>query len=167
MFRSMARVYGPGAVGVVLSGYLDDGTAGLLAIKDCGGVAIVQDPVEAGVASMPASALSRVRVDRCCTVDDMGPLLAALACDEPPRATPLQGLRQIEFEDRIAEHGVRPEDWEALADLSSPTARPCPECGRMLHQLHDARVTRYRCEAGHAFTIIEPSSGTQTQLAID
>lgn len=166
-FRSMARVYGPGAIGVVLSGYLDDGTAGLLAIKDCGGEAIVQDPREAGVSSMPATALHGVLVDHCCGVAEMGPLLANLVRDPPRRAPAPQALRHIEIEDLIAERGVQPEDWQILSRLSSPTALRCPECGHTLCRLHDARVTRYRCEEGHAFTVIDASSGPKTQFAID
>jgi two-component system, chemotaxis family, protein-glutamate methylesterase/glutaminase len=63
MFRSAAAACGPAAVGVALTGQLDDGTAGLLAIKDCGGIAIVQDPSEATAASMPRSALRHVRIE--------------------------------------------------------------------------------------------------------
>lgn len=62
-FRSAALVYGLATVGVVLTGHLDGGTAGLLAIKDCGGVTIVQDAREAGASSMPSSALRDVAVD--------------------------------------------------------------------------------------------------------
>ncbi len=78
LFASAASVYGPMAVGVILSGDLDDGAAGLLAIKQLGGVAIVQDPEEAIFPSMPRSAMKHVRVDYCLPIVEIGPLLSRL-----------------------------------------------------------------------------------------
>jgi two-component system chemotaxis response regulator CheB len=79
LFRSAALAFGPRLIGVVLTGYLDDGAAGLLAIKQGGGLAVVQDPKEAEAPSMPLNALRAVRADYCLPLREIGPLLASLA----------------------------------------------------------------------------------------
>jgi chemotaxis response regulator CheB len=91
LFRSAALAYGRRVIGVVLTGALDDGTAGLWEIKRRGGVAIVQDPGEAEYKDMPQSALANVEVDYCVSLLDMGPLLGALTARNPP--PPLNGPR--------------------------------------------------------------------------
>lgn len=79
LFRSAARTYGPRVLGVVLTGYLDDGTVGLQAIKKHGGVVIVQDPGEAEYPSMPRSALRHVEVDHCPALSEIPALLFRLS----------------------------------------------------------------------------------------
>ncbi len=78
LFRSAAVAHGARVIGVVLTGMLDDGTAGLMAIKRCGGVTVVQDPRDAAYSGMPVNALNNVDVDFCVAVAEMGPLLARL-----------------------------------------------------------------------------------------
>ena len=78
LFQSAAQAFGPRAIGVVLTGLLDDGSSGLAAIKRCGGVAIVQDPADARHPSMPRNALNRVHVDYCLKLADIPGLLVAL-----------------------------------------------------------------------------------------
>jgi two-component system, chemotaxis family, protein-glutamate methylesterase/glutaminase len=86
LFRSAAVAYGARVVGVVLTGLQNDGTSGLLAIKSCGGIAIVQDPTDALYPDMPLSALEHAKVDYCMPVLKMGALLYRLS---QPRQRPL------------------------------------------------------------------------------
>ncbi|HET8632488.1 MAG TPA: chemotaxis protein CheB [Thermomicrobiales bacterium] len=105
LFRSAAYAYGPRVVGVVLSGALDDGTAGLLAIKRRGGLAVVQDPAEALFPGMPESAVGHVAVDHCLPVAQMGPLQAGLAREPAPEEGAFPVPRDLELEVGRTERG--------------------------------------------------------------
>lgn len=147
LFRSAALAFGPRVVGVVLTGLLRDGTAGLLAIKDRGGIAIVQDPREELAPSMPESAIARVAVDHCCSVGAMAALLVRYdPADLPPPAPP----KLLEVEHRMSAMQSYLADEEELAALCVPSPITCPECGGVLYRLDDARLLRFRCRAGHA-----------------
>lgn len=149
LFRSAAAALGPLVVGVILSGYLDDGTAGLQAIKACGGTALVQEPEEAVAPSMPHSAIRNVAVDLCLPVADMAPALLALASGQPAptQATPAPGW--IAVENRYA-RGVG--NMEQLQKIATPSTFTCPECQGTLWELHDQQPQRFRCHTGHSFT---------------
>ena len=150
--RSAALVYGPQAVGIVLTGYLDDGTAGLLAIKDRGGVAIVQDPDEAPVPSMPRSALRHVPVDHCAAVADIARLMVTLAEDAPGDDPGVPAL--LELEGRLAEAPTDGAAWALLEQRCRPAGLEFPDCRSALYELGDARLSRFRCRAGHAFVVL-------------
>src|SRR6266852_1579977 len=96
LFRTAARFHGARVVGVILSGALDDGTAGLVAVKQRGGVAVVQDPDEALCADMPRSALSNVKVDHCLPTAQIAALLDKLAHEEVELHSPVPQLLEQE-----------------------------------------------------------------------
>lgn len=141
LFRSVAEEYGPAAIGVILTGGLSDGVAGLYEIAQRGGVTIVQDPAEATNPSMPASALRYVAVDHCAPLAAIPRLLeravAARAIVVPLIRTASEGLE-------------RPMTAEFTLDR--PVAVTCPDCGGALKQDHLGALTQYRCHIGHIYS---------------
>jgi len=150
LFRSAAWAYGPRVVGVVLTGNLDDGTAGLWAIKSCGGTTIVQEPDEASHPQMPWNALLHNRVDHRLRLDEIAALLTRMAREpiasvHPPEPPP--GLPdEIEFAKLKAD--IR--DIDHLAGHLS--AFTCPACRGALWELEEGGHLRYRCHTGHAYS---------------
>lgn len=147
LFRSAAASFGGRVIGVVLSGALGDGTAGLRAIKRCGGLAVVQDPADALVSSMPRNALRHVQADHVCRAKDMAPLLAGLV-RQPAGPTPDIPL-DIRIEAAIAAQELL--DMRADDMLGTPSRFTCPECHGALWEIEDGSMLRYRCHVGHAF----------------
>ena len=150
LFRSAALVYGPRTIGVVISGRLDDGTAGLWAVKDRGGVAIVQDPAEAAHPDMPRNALVYTEADHVVPADRLAPLLAALVGSRgsdglPPASPELELEVQIAMEANALERGVM--------SLGPTTPYTCPECHGVLMRVGDGGIPRFRCHTGHAFSL--------------
>ena len=154
LFRSAALAFGPRVAGVILSGGLDDGTAGLAAVKAAGGTAIVQEPWEAEAPSMPQSALRHIAVDHCLPVRDIAGLLMRLSSSGGSLVTPPKegGMpkKNLEIEVQIAKENRSyvPE----ILELGAPSMFTCPECHGTLLRLDDERVFRFRCHTGHAFT---------------
>ena len=150
LFRSAAVQYGPRVVGVVLTGYRADGTSGLLAIKERGGVAVVQDPEDAAVAEMPTNALKRVEADHCLPLAEIAPLLARLVVTSIEAAQPKPMLDQesLELEARIplGEFSTEIADRVGTRSIFS-----CPECNGGLWEVKDDQLLRYRCHLGHAY----------------
>jgi two-component system chemotaxis response regulator CheB len=79
LFRSAAKSCGPRVIGTVLTGRLNDGTAGLYQIREAGGISIVQDPADAAFPEMPSSALRYAGADHCVPLAAIPPLIAELA----------------------------------------------------------------------------------------
>lgn len=149
LFRSVALAWGPAAIGVVLTGSLDDGTAGLQDIKRSGGIAVVQDPNEAHSRDMPDSALRHVEVDHCVALPAMPKLLASLAATPAPRRADAPNPRSRH------EHALATKEGDAMQHLEAigrPSPYVCPECHGGLWELIDSHPPRFRCHTGHAFT---------------
>jgi two-component system chemotaxis response regulator CheB len=144
-FRTAARAYGPRCVGVVLTGNLDDGTAGLAAIKGCGGIAVVQDPRDALYSSMPESAIAAVAVDHVVPLDLMAPLLVDLVRRGPEPAEPKCREEELATTLLVA-------DWGGGAEVGQPTGLTCPECGGSLFESPGQGPDHFRCRTGHAYS---------------
>lgn len=136
LFRSAAFAYGSEVVGVVLTGNLDDGSAGLAAIKKRGGIAIVQDPDEAMAPSMPARAIEATDVDFVLRAEQIGPKLSELA-----PANVSEKVQSIS----TAETGEK---------SMTPTGQTysCPECGGVLEEVDEGGMLRFRCRVGHIYS---------------
>jgi two-component system, chemotaxis family, protein-glutamate methylesterase/glutaminase len=148
LFRSAACSYGARVIGVLLSGSLSDGTAGLRAIKAVGGFAVIQDPEDAAVPDMVRSALRHVEIDHCVPVREMGSLLARLAAEPAGETLPIPPRVRLEAAVAAQEHStVKNEDR-----LGEPSVFVCPECHGPLWEIEDGDMLRYRCHTGHAFT---------------
>jgi two-component system chemotaxis response regulator CheB len=148
LFRSAAREHATRVIGLVLSGALDDGTAGLLAIKSRGGIAVVQKPTDALYSGMPGSALEHVQVDHVVAAASMGKLLAGLIGDlpeTPPAPAPTDMRMEVEMEGFSLEaiEGNHP---------GRPSGFSCPDCNGVLWQIRDGGLERYRCRVGHAWS---------------
>jgi two-component system chemotaxis response regulator CheB len=149
LFRSAAQVYGPNAIGVVLTGGLDDGTAGLWAIKQLGGTAIVQDPSDALFPQMPRNAIEHVKVDHVVPASEIAPLLVRLM-SQPTEEAPLAVPPEVEVEVKIAKERNPLE--VGLDKIAEPSSFACPECHGVLLQLQEGDRFRFRCHTGHAYS---------------
>ncbi|MFD1873427.1 chemotaxis protein CheB [Hymenobacter bucti] len=163
LFRSAAVAYGPRVVGLVLTGMLHDGTAGLEFVKRCGGTAVVQDPIDAEFPSMPESALRAVAVDHVAPLSQLGPLLMQLV--DPARPLPPEKVvipPDLQLEAAIAERVVG--TVEQVNQLGHLVPLTCPDCGGNLWQANHGHVLRYRCHTGHTFTAAALAEHNQQEL---
>ncbi len=136
LFRSAARVYRSRVIGVVLSGALDDGAAGVFAIKQRGGVVVVQDPDSALFPSMPKNALRAARADYCVPLAEIGPLLVKLVREEKVMGK--------------SKGKTAPRKLNGQAD-SGAASFVCPECSGPLFQVGGAPSGQLACLVGHSF----------------
>jgi two-component system chemotaxis response regulator CheB len=145
---SAAVAYGNKVIGVLLTGYLDDGTAGLTAIKRCGGTCVVQDPKDAAYPDMPQNALNRMKVDYCLPLAEMGALLSKLVQRKFGKRKPVP--KDIAIEAKIAERVL--SDLRSVEALGEQVPFNCPGCGGVLWKVEKDKSLRYRCHTGHAYT---------------
>lgn len=148
LFRSAALSYGPRAVGVVLSGMLNDGASGLWAIKACGGTAVVQYPLDAIADQMPLAALEAVEADEVAPANQLAGLIAKIALSDAGKE--LACPPSLELDVEIASGGRIGS--AALRQIADPAALSCPDCEGVLSEVHDKGPLRYRCQIGHAMT---------------
>jgi two-component system chemotaxis response regulator CheB len=163
--RSAALNFGPAVVAVVLTGALCDGAAGAIAVKDHGGMVVVQDPEDAVAPSMPLSVLRHVRVNYKCGLKRMARLLNQIA--HAPIAPPVEGpfTSLMQIENRIASGSMNPVLWSSVLAFSSPSQRTCALCGADMRELNDPRIRRLRCRAGHGSWVDVSEALQQTDFS--
>jgi two-component system chemotaxis response regulator CheB len=151
LFRSAATAFGQRVIGVVLSGAMDDGTAGLWAVKDRGGIAMVQDPQEAEFGSMPESALKHVVVDSVGKVERLAEHIVALVNSPTARIEVSMAAERHRVENLIAKEG---DGLRAgVMNLGKISKYTCPDCHGVLVQIEEGTIVRFRCHTGHAFSL--------------
>lgn len=151
LFRSAAYAYGNRVIGVILSGGLDDGTAGLWTVKHYGGIAIVQDPLDAEVSSMPENAMRQVNVDYSVAVSEIADLLVRLS-KEPIS----QNIHVMKDEQTKKEIEIAAEETalnKGILEFGELSPYTCPECHGVLSRLKNDNIVRYRCHTGHAYSV--------------
>lgn len=148
LFRSAAVALGEGVFGILMTGYLDDGTSGMKAIKRCGGICIVQDPEDAEYPDMPKNAINNVEVDYCVPLSEIGALLSKLTLRKSQkRKTP---PKDVLTEAKIAERVL--SDLSSVNQLGYQVPFNCPGCGGVLWKVEKDTSLRFRCHTGHAYT---------------
>lgn len=167
LFRSAARWAGPRVIGVVLTGARDDGTVGMRAIKQQGGITIVQDPIEATFPSMPLSVMQDIKVDYSVPLNEIGPLLNRLTREPVAEEGGYLLAEEVELEAKIA--GQEMDSGELIASverLGRISKLTCPECNGALWEMNDEELLRYRCHVGHAFSAESLSDGQAEKLEV-
>lgn len=151
LFRSAARTYGSRVIGVILTGSLDDGAAGMVAVKQAGGITIVQDPDEASAPGMPRSAIATGMVDHVLALRDIPVLLDALVREDASnvRVPPERAPQTRAMEPDLAEPplAVNRSDRPGV-----PSVFSCPECHGTLWEVDEGGLLRFRCRVGHVYS---------------
>jgi len=148
LLRSVGVSHGSRAIGVVLTGMLNDGAAGLADLKRCGGVTVVQNPIEAMAREMPLAALRASDIDYQTPIVELGALLKLLANAPRGPSPPPPDDVQLEVEIALG----RPLGSHDNNRLGNPVPLSCPACGGVLSQMRSSPPLRFRCQVGHAYT---------------
>jgi two-component system chemotaxis response regulator CheB len=147
LFRSAAAAFNARAIGIILTGFLSDGTSGMIAIKRSGGICIVQDPNEAEVPDMPLSVLNQIEVDFTVSLARMGEILEEIIITEPKETQPPPDI--------IAEAKLANTMAVGISEtqkLGEQTVYCCPDCGGPLWKANQDQIDRYRCFTGHSYS---------------
>src|SRR2546423_2883853 len=148
LFRSAARTHRERVAGVILTGKLDDGAAGLYAVKARGGLTIVPDPTEAAAPDIPLNAMRHTTVDHWLSLTGISALLSKIASEESlPGEVSSQDIKQ-DRNDLVdpAERMKSPPPNETQISLS------CPECNGSLYEEKEGDMAHFRCHVGHSFS---------------
>jgi two-component system, chemotaxis family, protein-glutamate methylesterase/glutaminase len=151
LFRSAAHAFGPRVVGVILTGWLDDGTAGLWAVKERGGTAIVQHPDDAFAPAMPLNAIKQVEIDHIVPLKDIAPLFVRLTETQAAEEGARPVSEEMDIEVKIAREDGALES--GIMKWGEPSVYACPECHGVLLQLKEGNNVRFRCHTGHAYSV--------------
>ena len=149
LFRSAAVAYSSRAIGIILTGLLDDGTTGMLAIKRSSGTCIVQDPNEAEYPDMPLSVLNNIEVDHCIALSKMGDAITEILKTTPDE---IPAPPDVIIESEIAERVV--VDYENVKQIAEKSIYACPDCGGGLWAIkkENGKADRFRCHIGHSYS---------------
>lgn len=149
LFRSAASAYSRRVIGVILSGTMDDGAAGLWAVKQAGGIGVVQDPKDAAFSEMPQSAIDAVPVDHVVPLAEMPALLSRL-CREKVKSEP---ARSVPRAVRLYDDSAKMKQMEMdIDEVGKRSVFSCPECNGALWDLLEGGQLSYRCHVGHAYS---------------
>jgi len=147
LFRSAAAAGGSRLIAVQLTGALDDGVAGLDAVRRCGGLVVVQDPADAEFHAMPENALNAGRADHVVRLDEMAELLTRLVGQA---VEPFAAPQDIVLEARLSLPGpTRPAGVERVG---AQVPLSCPDCGGPMWQSGEGDSATFRCHVGHALS---------------
>jgi|SRR5690242_530717 len=149
LFRSAAAAFDGHTIGIILTGMLDDGTAGMASIKRCGGTAVVQDPNEAEYPDMPLSVMKEIEVDYCVPLAQMGSVISGIINSKEVVNTiiPADIIKEVQ----IAETGAAGID--ELDQIGERTVYACPDCGGILFEVKNGSPSRFKCHTGHTYTL--------------
>ena len=147
LFRSIAADFGERSIGIILTGFLNDGTVGMNAIKQSGGYTIVQDPNEAEYPDMPLSVLETMEADHCVSLKKMGD--AILQRTKNAKVKGVTAPEVVVLESKLSERAAT--SIEKVSQLGNKTIYSCPDCGGGLWQI-DKPSTHFRCHIGHSYT---------------
>jgi two-component system chemotaxis response regulator CheB len=149
LFRTAAQFHGPRTIGVVLSGKLDDGSAGLWAIKRKGGFTVVQSPSDALAPDMPNHALAAVEVDAIADAEEIGLMLSQWCRSQSTYAVRDASDKLIELENAALLQQAK--GAAVMGELGTAAGVVCPDCGGQLWQVKEGPL-RFRCHAGHGYS---------------
>ena len=151
LFRSAAQVAGPRVIGVVLSGALDDGASGMVAVASRGGIPVVQDPTDALYDSMPRSACDAVGSAHVLPAVEIGQLLDRLTREDlGDEVQVAPAPLDMRMENAMAQ--LDGESWGAERHPGDPVPLTCPDCHGPLFRIPDSVLHRFRCLVGHAWS---------------